>query len=379
MSAQPDLNTEPVDAIVPSPGVTPGSSLAVACIFVCFGLFITFGVVAPVLNIAYGLWFTSIFVFFAVAWELTRLSGRDPATYTGLKHFSPVAVAIGVGLGLVNFLAVAGPLRLLSHFWVEPFLPYWLKQDSTALFDSTSKFELAMIVLAVGIGAPVAEEFAFRGVIQQSWAQDGRRTRALILTAVIFSAFHLDGLGFVPRAELGILFGLLFFTSRSIWPGVAAHATNNLVSVGIYLLAPSTEIDSKVPPWWGVVLYTLLGMLVLIGLWIQAAPILAKNAQPLMSAQLSKPPASLRPAMGKWTLGVLLSLGLLLAVDYRGVVLNWEDIEHPLSHQKDTEAARADLLTLRASVRRGDAPMEAYRSRHKAMWSAERAAHGKQR
>ena len=54
----------------------------------------------------------------------------------------------------------------------------------------------------------------------------------LVTTAFVFSAFHLDPVGFLARFELGLLFGLFFFRTGSLWPGIAAHAANNLVSTG---------------------------------------------------------------------------------------------------------------------------------------------------
>ena len=40
----------------------------------------------------------------------------------------------------------------------------------------------------------------------------------MLVTAVIFSAFHFDPVGFVARVEFGVLFGALRLYTGSLWP-----------------------------------------------------------------------------------------------------------------------------------------------------------------
>ncbi len=51
------------------------------------------------------------------------------------------------------------------------------------------------------------------------------------ITAAVFSAVHLQFFGFFPRLLLGAFFGYLIYFTRSIWPGVFAHALNNSIVV----------------------------------------------------------------------------------------------------------------------------------------------------
>jgi len=93
-------------------------------------------------------------------------------------------------------------------------------------FNSTSQFLLGLLVIAVIPG--VGEELLFRGVIQNKIAKSSGNVHiAIWLTAFIFSAFHLQFYGFLPRMLLGGLFGYLYIWSGTLWIPILAHFVNN--------------------------------------------------------------------------------------------------------------------------------------------------------
>jgi len=47
------------------------------------------------------------------------------------------------------------------------------------------------------------------------------------MTAILFSAFHMEFFGFLPRLLLGALLGYFVAWSGSIWPAVWGHFINN--------------------------------------------------------------------------------------------------------------------------------------------------------
>ena len=51
------------------------------------------------------------------------------------------------------------------------------------------------------------------------------------VAAILFSAFHLQFYGFLPRMILGAYFGYLLYWSKSIWIPVFAHFVNNAFAV----------------------------------------------------------------------------------------------------------------------------------------------------
>jgi membrane protease YdiL (CAAX protease family) len=83
-------------------------------------------------------------------------------------------------------------------------------------FQSVSDFILVFIVVAVL--PAIGEEFAFRGWLQPALHK-------------LFSAFHFQFFGFVPRMLLGAMFGYMMFWSNNLWVPISAHFVNNGFSV----------------------------------------------------------------------------------------------------------------------------------------------------
>jgi membrane protease YdiL (CAAX protease family) len=89
-------------------------------------------------------------------------------------------------------------------------------------------FNLVMIALLPAVG----EELIFRGIIQKGLQkQIGNPHVAIWLAAILFSAFHFQFLGFVPRMLMGVAMGYLFFWSGNLWYPIIAHLTNNATAV----------------------------------------------------------------------------------------------------------------------------------------------------
>ena len=88
--------------------------------------------------------------------------------------------------------------------------------------SSISNLLLNLIFIAVFAG--LGEELLFRGVIQRFAIQATKSPWAgIIIAAFLFSFFHLQFFGFVPRFLLGIVLGAIYWYSGSIWPAVVAH------------------------------------------------------------------------------------------------------------------------------------------------------------
>ncbi|WP_223645239.1 type II CAAX endopeptidase family protein [Corallococcus sp. EGB] len=367
--ASPPSDPRPAEA--PGPLSPPHPVLAAA---VAFGLFVTLGAVVQLLNPAFGVWFTEVFLFLGLAWIILRDSGFRPAAYTGLTPFQGPAALFGFLLGMANFIAVVVPVQFLA----QRVAPEWLREmfDASRLFEGQSPVELALLLGGVSVAAPLCEEFFFRGLFQRALTPPAPASpwRALIITSVVFSAFHLDPVGFLARAELGLLFGWLFLRTGSLWPGIAAHAANNIVSSALFLIATHSGLGNEggsddVTDWRAVVGLALFGWSALLGLraasrhfpsvWgrgraASAEEVRATKPAPLFAVQLVP-----------WVVAATLSLVGLGLVDGRGVSLSVYDVQHPVEPLgKDADPAlqaeRKALRQLRAAARRGEVPMEAY-------------------
>ncbi|WZX16318.1 CPBP family intramembrane metalloprotease [Myxococcus stipitatus] len=334
-------------------------------------LFILVGGSVQFLNAAFGIWFTEIFIFMALAWLLPRVGGWKPARYTGFTPVPLASTGFGFLLGVANFFALVVPIQFVA----QKLAPEWLKEmvDGARLFEQQTPLELAIILTGVTVAAPICEELFFRGIFQKGItpAPPASPTRALVVSAVVFSAFHLDPVGFTARVELGLLFGWLYLRTGSLWPGIGAHAANNLVSSMLFLAAKAvgSEADDADTSIQAVAGLAGLGWLGLMGLLTFArrrpavwgpGPVDGDEA-----ARETRPVPSLATLLLPWVTVATLSLVLLVVVDRRGLALKFYDAANPLAPlKKDAapglQAERKALDALRDEARRGDVPLEAY-------------------
>ncbi|OGX87973.1 CPBP family intramembrane glutamic endopeptidase [Hymenobacter glacialis] len=130
-------------------------------------------------------------------------------------------------------------------------------------FNTTTRFLVGVVVVAVV--PAVAEELAFRGVVQKNLVRWFSPHVGVWLGAAIFSAIHMQFFGFVPRFVLGLVLGYLYLWSGNIWVSIAAHFTQNAFQLLIVYLTQRGQFgwgfdpdSTEALPWWLVVPSALL-------------------------------------------------------------------------------------------------------------------------
>lgn len=89
-------------------------------------------------------------------------------------------------------------------------------------------FQLLTALIVIAVIPAIGEEVLFRGIIQRSLTYWTANTHVAIwIAAALFSAIHVQFLGFFPRMLLGALFGYLYVWSGSLWVPILAHFVNN--------------------------------------------------------------------------------------------------------------------------------------------------------
>lgn len=154
-----------------------------------------------------------------------------------------VVVLMFFATPFINFLGEINSNMRLPE-WMSG-IEEWMKdsEDKAAeLTDAFLKvntlgglfFNLFMIAVLPAIG----EELLFRGVIQRIFTKMTKSHHwGIWISAILFSALHLQFYGFIPRMLLGVLFGYLLVWSGSLWLPVAAHFVNNgLATVAMYFI-----------------------------------------------------------------------------------------------------------------------------------------------
>lgn len=154
-----------------------------------------------------------------------------------------VAILVIFSLPLINFIGEWNTRMEFPEFLAG--MERWMKnaeENAAELTEAFLKvettggllFNLFMIAFLPAIG----EELLFRGVIQRIFTNWTRSFHwAIWISAILFSALHIQFYGFVPRMLLGVLFGYLLVWSGSMWLPIAAHFFNNgFAVVGMYLI-----------------------------------------------------------------------------------------------------------------------------------------------
>ena len=129
------------------------------------------------------------------------------------------------------------------------FIEQIFKEQEEAAAALTERFLQAdnayQLLLNIGLMAllpALAEEMTFRGTLQQLLADSRQHSAfssqpseishaAVWVTAIVFSAIHMQFYGFIPRMLLGALFGYMFVWTGSLWVPVVMHFTNNCLAV----------------------------------------------------------------------------------------------------------------------------------------------------
>lgn len=115
------------------------------------------------------------------------------------------------------------------------------RRATDIILDTNSVGGLLSGVLIVGILTGFSEELFFRGTLQQMGASRGAVHTSIWVTALVFSAFHMQAFGFFPRFLLGAWFGYLLYWTGSIYVPAFAHALNNSVVVVCTWIFPNEE------------------------------------------------------------------------------------------------------------------------------------------
>jgi sodium transport system permease protein len=123
---------------------------------------------------------------------------------------------------------------------------------------------LAVLLFVIAVSPAICEEVLFRGVLLRAFATAMRPRVAVLLTALLFGAFHMSAIRFLPTASLGLLLGALAVRSGSILPSMIVHVLHNGISVllarGILSVPGLTEPGT--PPLWQPV---LAGVMLCVG------------------------------------------------------------------------------------------------------------------
>lgn len=192
------------------------------------------------------------------------LTNRFPPGFVYQLRMHSLTVRQSI-LTILSTLAGVIVIDYVSLF-TQPFLP-----PSDAYVDfllemrpsDTASFMTTFMSLCVIV--PLAEEIAFRGVIQRVFARHMNSIVAVTLSAFFFAAMHLNPPLLPGLVIFGLIVGFIFHRTGNLSYAILCHATLNTVALIKLSLVENPEADDMpyylTQPWMFVVAIVLVVLL----------------------------------------------------------------------------------------------------------------------
>jgi membrane protease YdiL (CAAX protease family) len=145
-----------------------------------------------------------------------------------------LAVPAWIGAQLIGVLVV----WLLQQVGIAP--------DVGVAEQALANADPVILVLALVVVAPIAEETFFRGVVYNAWLREYGARRALLGSAILFAFIHGSLFLFLPIVALGVVLALVYRATGSLPAAIALHAGFNGITVLLGLLARYGVLDLPV-------------------------------------------------------------------------------------------------------------------------------------
>lgn len=216
---------------------------------------------------------STLFMFFLPVYFFALICYRNPSRFIGFNtRISSRQLMIVLAILILTF-PLSGALAELNK--IIPIPKAWeikfkameasrAAQEAALInINSFARYIMSMFIIALLPG--IFEEVCFRGGLQNifnRWLKGP--WVAIIVTAFIFSIIHISYYGFLVRFALGIILGLVFYYSGSLWLSIIFHFLYNGVQVtALYLLnkpgiKETKDIEENFPIWAGVVALVLI-------------------------------------------------------------------------------------------------------------------------
>lgn len=105
-----------------------------------------------------------------------------------------------------------------------------------------------LLIVAVGVSAPVVEEIIFRGYVWTVAERIGSSTFAFMVSTLLFCAYHMEPVHVVSLLPTAAFLGFLRLKSGSVWPCVVAHLVNNGLAI-LTARMGATDPTAELPLW----------------------------------------------------------------------------------------------------------------------------------
>lgn len=166
---------------------------------------------------------------------VTMRRGNGPAVDLGLR-FGWADVGRGLAGGAAAFgaglLATVITINLIGDFGSAA------GEQAEELAQTSSGLVLLVFAIMVVVGAPIAEELTFRGLLWSGLAKRGVRPWvAVLVSAAAFALIHFEPERLFVLLVIGSVLGAVRWITGSVGACIVAHAVNNAPgAIGILAL-----------------------------------------------------------------------------------------------------------------------------------------------
>lgn len=189
--------------------------------------------------ISYPIMFIPPMVFAAVRSRRKEMEVGAVGSPLEVGNFAPLGGWLCAALVILVTLVAGTVSDAITALLPE--MPEWLK---TALESMTSG-TLWINFVCVSIFAPIFEEWLCRGMILRGLLDRGvRPIWAILFSAVFFGLIHMNIWQMIPAILLGVLFGYVYWKTRSLKLTMLMHFTNNTFALVISRIDSLKDMDS---------------------------------------------------------------------------------------------------------------------------------------
>lgn len=180
--------------------------------------------VSPILGANLGLYGTLLneILLLVLAVALTAVVRGDFKQVFPIHKPKLSAVFGTILLWIGSFLVIMIITMIIAYFFPEEVIG--VSQGLGMEFASLT-FIISFVI--VSISPAICEEAVFRGVVMHSFDNGKNKWIAIVVTGLIFGAFHGNIWRFVPTALLGIMLGYIVYETDNMIYGALFHAINN--------------------------------------------------------------------------------------------------------------------------------------------------------
>jgi len=214
---------------MPRPTVSFGDGLIAAQLFLVLqsllNMFMTDeGASTSGISIFKSFFFSGTLIWITIRIFYWKSETQDIPVFKSQKPFS--SLAWGLGAGITGAAIAFGYMAVIkSHGWFS-------EELKTQLVDR-DHLKLWVGVCAV-LGAPIFEEFIFRGLIYRGLRRSIHPAFAVLISSLVFAFVH-PTMSIIPVAILGVLTAIVFEVTGSLMGPMITHAVYNF---SVFVLFP---------------------------------------------------------------------------------------------------------------------------------------------